>query len=175
MVVKCNFDVNKDNLSLEEGSNFFIAVSSSLVQKPLQNLQSTYFIKSRPSPLPLPVCQFNNSIQDIVLFSTLGRNPAQHLKHLVAYDINQINSFQSFEELLKFSRHLFLNNPDRILYESKRGRKSQLNFFLSMNFPIYHVEALGDIIGLSSFIKGKTEEKSLIADDRSLAKLWCGP
>ncbi|MDD4976334.1 MAG: hypothetical protein PHY93_18390 [Bacteriovorax sp.] len=123
----------------------------------------------------MPVCQFNNSLQDIILFSTSGRNPAQHLKHLVSYDISLVDSFQSLEELLKFSRHLFLSNPDRILYESKRGRKSQLDFFLSMNFPIYHVEALGDIIGAGIFKNARREDLSLIADDRSKARLWCSP
>jgi hypothetical protein len=189
--LKCNLDINKEYSSKEdvlykdqktshyfaikEGNNFFIAVSSSIIQKPFKNYESTYFIKSRPSPVPLPVCQFNTSLQDIILFSSTGRNPAQHLKHLVSYDIGLVDSFQSLEELLKFSRHLFLSNPDRILYESKRGRKSQLDFFLSMNFPIYHVEALGDIIGAASFKNGRHEDLSLIADDRSKARLWCSP
>ncbi|MBC7539380.1 MAG: hypothetical protein H7281_11205 [Bacteriovorax sp.] len=188
--LKCNFDINKENtikeeqvlidqkkshyFALKEGDNFFIAVSSAIIQKPFKNYSTTYFIKSRPSPVPLPICQFNNSEQEIILFSSSGRNPSQHLKHLVSYDIDQVDSFQSLGELLKFSRHLFLSNPDRILYESKRGRKSQLDFFLSMNFPIYHVESLGDIIGVAAFKNGKHDDLSLIVDDRSKARLWCG-
>lgn len=191
LALKCNFDINKDNslteelffteqrkshyFALKENDNFFIAVSSAMVQKPLEEYGTHYFINMLPSPFPLPVCQFTNSMQNMVLFSSSGRNPAQHFKHLVSYDINQVDSFQSLEDLLKFSRHLFLSNPDRILYESKRGRKSQLDFFLTMNFPIYHVEALGDIMGVATFKNGKYENKSLITDDRSKARLWCGP
>ncbi|MDO9182998.1 MAG: hypothetical protein Q7U04_11350 [Bacteriovorax sp.] len=189
LTLKCNFDLNKETtakedfvfseqrkshyFALKSDDNFFIAVSSAVIQTPFKNYDSTYFIKSLPAPLPLPICQITNGNQDIVLFSTSGRNPSQHLKHLISYDINLIDSFQSLEELLKFSRHLFLSNPDRILYESKRGRKSQLDFFLTMNFPIYHVESLGDIIGMGNFKKNKKE--SLIADDRSKALLWCAP
>jgi hypothetical protein len=191
LTLNCNVDINKNSNSkedfilddlkkshyfaLKENDNFFMAVSSVIIQKPLKNFESTYFIKSLSAPVPLPICQFKNSLQNIVLFSTTGRNPNQHLKHLVSYDINTIDSFRSLEELLKFSRHLFLNNPDRILYESKRGRKSQLDFFLSMNFPIYHVETLGDITGYASFKNGKHEDMGLIADDRGTAKLWCSP
>ena len=189
--LKCNFDINKEisakedqffsdqkkshYFALKEADNFFIAVSSEIIQKPLKNYDSTYFIKSLPAPLPLPVCQFNNTFQDILLFSTSGRNPSQHLKHLISYDINLADSFPALNELLKFSRHLFLSNPDRILYESKRGRKAQLDFFLSMNFPIYHVDALGDIIGIAAFKNSKTELRSLVADERSKARLWCAP
>ena len=191
LTLKCNFDINKENplkeefslnnskkshnFALKEGDNFFIAVSSVLIKRPLKNIDSTPFFKSYPSPTPLPICQFNNSIQDIVLFSSEGRNPDQHLKHLISYDINSIDSFRSLNELLKFSRHLFLSNPDRILYESKRGRKSQLDFFLSMNFPIYHIDSLGDIIGFGVFANNSHKEKSLIADDRNKARLWCAP
>ena len=191
MNLNCNTDINIESsfqgrpkieesanshyFAIKDGDNYFIAVSSVLTQKTLTNFNSTYFFKSLPSSSPLPICQFHNPIQDIVLFSSSGRNPAQHLKHLVNYDINLVDSLPSLDELLKFSRHIFLNNPDRILYESKRGRKSQLDFFLSMNFPIYHVDSLGDIIGMANFKNGKNEEKSLISDDRSMAKLWCGP
>lgn len=189
--LKCNTDINKEislkedafnssqksshYFAIKDGDNFFIAVSSSLIAKPLKNYKGTYFFKSLVTPTPLPVCQFTNKQEDIVLFSTTGKNPAQHLKHLVTYDISAVDSYPSLEELLNFSRHLFLSTPDRILYESRRGRKSQLDFFLSMNFPIYHVDALGDIIGSAGFTRRGLENRSLIVDDRSPAKLWCMP
>lgn len=189
--LKCNIDINKERFqkeeatssasnkahyfALKEGSNYFIAVSSTVIQKPFKNYQSTYFIKSKASSSPLPICQFKNKMEDIVLFSTSGRNPEQHLKHLISYDINQVDSFLTLSELLNFPRHLFLNDPDRILYESKRGRKSQLDLFLTMNFPIYHVEALGDIIGMASLKNKNRDDKTLVVDDRSQSRIWCGP
>lgn len=189
--LKCNTDISKENkfkddllyspqnkshyFALKDGENLFIAVSSAILEKPFKNYKNTYFFKTRVSPLPLPICQFRNVREDVVLFSTSGRNPEQHLKHLVTYDISLVDSFRTLEELLNFSRHLFLSNPDRILYESKRGRKSQLEFFLNMNFPIYHVDSIGDIIGSASFIYTGHKNQSLIVDDRSSAKLWCSP
>jgi hypothetical protein len=186
---KCNSDIQKENtlkdkiknpvdsrshyFGLKDKDNIFVAVSSSSLPKVLKHFEGSYFFYSTPSNTPVPVCQFSNDQEDIVLFSTSGRNPTQHLKHLVTYDISLVDNFPSLEELLNFSRHLFLSSPDRILYESKRGRKAQLDFFLSMNFPIYHVEALGDIIGSATFKFKNREERSLIIDDRSQARLWC--
>lgn len=190
--LKCNVNINNEFESkdatfaseqrkshyfgFKEGDNYFLAVSSAITMKPFKNYSdSMYFLRARSTPHPLPICQFKNSRQDITLISTSGRNPTQHLKHLATYDIDQVTSFNSLGELLNFSRHLFLNDPDRILYESKRGRKSQLDFFLTMNFPIYHVETLGDVIGAARFKEGNREESSLVIDDRSQSRLWCGP
>ncbi len=191
LTVKCNTDINKENslreellnsslkkshyFAIKDGENFFIALSSELLDKSLRNIKDTYLISSKGPIDPLPICQFFNNDEDIVLFSTSGRNPVQHLKHLVTYDIALVSSYQSLKEILNFSRHLFLSSPDRILYESKRGRKSQLDFFLSMNFPIYHVDALGDIVGSATFNNQGRADRSLIIDDRSTAKLWCSP
>lgn len=184
--VNCNVDINDDKLfkeesdqkkshyfSIKEDNNFFIAVSSAQISTPLKTYDGTYFFKNKSSSTPLPICQFKSKWQDITLFSTEGRNPNQHLKHLLSYDIQLADSFNTLGELLNFSRHLFLDNPDRILYESKRGRKSQLDFFLTMNFPIYHVESLGDVIGSAAFKNGSKDVRSLVVDDRGQSKIWC--
>lgn len=170
---------NSHYIGFKEGDNFFLALSSNNLIRPFSTEKSTYFIKSQAVSEPLPVCQFKGANQDIVLFSSSGRNPTQHLQHLVSYEINLIESPAAFNELLNFSRHLFLTNPDRILYESKRGRKSQLEFFLAMNFPIYHIDSLGDLFGYASFkreINGNVKlEKNLYIDDRNNTRLWCKP
>jgi len=141
----------------------------------LINIDGTHFLNTQSGLTPLPICLFSNKLQDIALFSLGERDPAQHLKHFISYEIARVDSFQSLEKLLNFSRHLFLNEPDRILYESKKGRKAQLDFFLTMNFPIYHVDSLGDVFGFAKFKGKKTEDRSLIIDDRSQARIWCGP
>jgi hypothetical protein len=188
--LKCNADITKDNafkeefffqeqkkshsFAIKEGDNYFMAVSTAIIKKPFKNINSTYFLKSLPAPTPIPVCHLKNERLDITLFSTSGRKPSQHLKHLISYDLALADSYQSLEELLNFSRHLFLSDPDRILYESKRGRKSQLEFFLTMNFPIYHVPNLGEIIGSAAFKNNQREERSLVIDDRGQTRLSCG-
>lgn len=190
--LECNLDINQETpqslnvqnknsksshyFAIMEGDNFFIgASSSSLPGNKVTNLKGTYFINTSAPSTPLPVCEYKNQIQDIVLFSTKGRYPEQHLRHLITYDIALADSQELLKELLTFSRHLFLSNPDRILYESKRGRKAQLDFFLSMNFPIYHVSSLGDVIGAANFSGPAGTSKSLIVDDRSSARLRCSP
>ncbi len=186
----CNYDLQKEGpqrddlvnselrkshtIGLSDGDDYFLAVASSTLFRPFTTLPKMgYFMKARPSPLPLPVCEFIGLDQEVVLFSSDGRNPVQHLQHLLSYGVDQVNSTYALNELLNFSRHLFLNNPDRILYESKRGRKSQLDFFLSMNFPIYHVESLGNVFGHASFKADKKIINGLHIDDRSQTRLWC--
>ena len=186
----CNYDLSKETslrdeilssdqkkshyIALSDGEDFFLAVSSTTLFRPFKTTPKMgYFMKSRPAAFPLPICEFKGKNQEIVLFSSEGRNPIQHLQHLDAYQIDQVDSVFTLNELLGFSRHLFLTNPDRILYESKRGRKAQLDFFLEMNFPIYHVDNLGNIFGHARFKNEKQLESVLYSDDRSSARLWC--
>jgi len=186
--IKCNYDlskkfnINKSLIDIEknnslyfaikEKENFFIAVTTSIPKIPLESFNKSSFILNSPTQSAVPICEFSNLSQKIVLFSTNDKSPIQHLKHLLDYDITSSTSFDDLSNILNFSRHIFLSNPDRVLYESKRGRKAQLDFFLSMNFPIYHSDKLGEIFGFAEFahLGGK-----LLIDDRSTAKLWCSP
>jgi hypothetical protein len=186
----CNYDLSKETslrdeimsadqkkshyIAHSEGEDFFLAVTSTTLFRPFKTTPKMgYFMKARPAAFPLPICEFRGKNQEIVLISSEGRNPVQHLQHLEAYEIDQVDSTFTLNELLGFSRHLFLSNPDRILYESKRGRKAQLDFFLEMNFPIYHVENIGNIFGHAKFKNEKQQESVLYSDDRSPAHLWC--
>ncbi len=186
--IKCNVSLDQNNLSDEilssdnnktntmgiiEGENIFLSVSSGILQKPLKFEKNFYFMKMRPNPFPTPVCEFSDQQKNLVLFSARGRSPVQHLKHLTSYGIDQVNNPVALNELLKFSRHLFLPDPDRILYESKKGRKAQLDFFLSMNFPIYHVESLGEVFGSISYLESQQKKLSLIIDERNPTSLTC--
>lgn len=188
-ITKCNVNLDKDNslsdeilnsdnlrtntFGLTEGENIFLAMSSAIMQRPLKIEKNFYFLKMRPNPFPGPVCEFSDAQKEIVLFSAKGRSPAQHLKHLLAYEVDHVIHPSQLNDLLKFSRHLFLQDPDRILYESKRGRKAQLDFFLAMNFPIYHVDSLGEVFGSISYTENKQRKNSLIIDDRNSSVLSC--
>lgn len=184
--IACNFDFKKEldnsadsnttkddrslSFGIKENDNFFIAIASSTLIHPFSTYGSSYVIKMLPSALPVPSCYMtSNLINGLFLSSLDGKSKSQHLKHLIDYDIYNSKNLNEVRDILKFSRHLFLSNPDRILYESKRGRKDQIDFFLTMNFPIYHVEQLGNIIGFASF----KNENSLILDDRTKAEIWC--
>lgn len=45
-----------------------------------------------------------------------------------------------------------------------------------MNFPIYHVDSIGNIFGFASFKNNKKNSSfnSLFIDERNNFKLWCG-
>lgn len=189
-ITKCNFDIKKDSFTpddvffeseyssnsfaLSDRENYFIAITSSHSKKPIE-LKDELFLKARPASTPLPVCQLQNTSLnfDLVIASTKGRNPSQHIKHLIDYDLINSVSQESLTHTLNFARHLFLTNPDRILYESKKGRKEQLNFFLQMNFPIYHVDQLGEIVAIANYKRSK--QNSIMRDDRSNKQLLCIP
>jgi hypothetical protein len=183
--INCNFDFNseKDNLYIDKAENDLInyiaikevnktviLISSSIKHDQFISKTDTILKVKQKSP-PIPICIFKNKNQNslVVATSINGRSKSQHLKHLIDYEIYNSTDFSQVNEILNFSRHLFLNSPDRILYESKRGRKDQLEFFLSMNFPIYHADKIGNIIGLSCF----GTNCNLINDDRNNSELKC--
>ena len=186
----CNFNIKEDVLSTKElafdtdytsnsfayaeNENYMVAITSSNISKPIE-LKDQFFLNAKVLRSPLPVCHLSNIglNLDMILTSTIGRNPSQHLKHLLNYDIINSTSLELVSNTLNFARHLFLKNPDRILYESKKGRKEQLNFFLQMDFPIYHVDQIGDMMGIVNYKKNKFS--NIIKDERSSKELTCIP
>lgn len=158
------------HFSFKDGDNFFIGITSSIFSDEIKPISDNFYqLNNKPNPIALPICLIKNKNKEILVASIEGRNPHQHLKHLINYELDKVDSVLELNDVLNFSRHLFLSNPDRILYESKKGRKAQLDFFLSKKFPIYHVENLGQIVGFSLF-----EKKShLILDSRKATVLWC--
>lgn len=157
-----------------EKENFFVATSTSELTLPISTSTPGFFIKAKAASTPMPFCEFKSTYNELILVSSSNNYPGQHLQHLIAYEINNIRSADQLQELLRFSRHLFLTGPDRILYESKRGRKGQLDLFLAMNFPIYHSESLGNIFGHGIFHVKAIPKQSLFIDQRSHSNLICG-
>jgi hypothetical protein len=189
-LIKCNFNLSEENsqndqlidanknkshvVGFSENNNYFLAVSSSSLTYPLETVsQLSYFLKAKPSLVAIPMCEVKSNSKEIILFSNDGRNHTQHLQHLNSYGLSQIDNNSSLNDMLSFSRHLFLSNPERILYESKKGRKAQLDFFLEMNFPIYHVEQLGNIFGFANFSNQSKTVGSIHIDQRNKVELWC--
>lgn len=188
VVTKCNFNpvseqepINID-LATNDRINYvgmankqevYFATFFSIQNEQIELINNQLFFKANSPKIELPVCQIYNPTNELnmILSSTEGRSKNQHLKHLIEYEVyNSIDDKQLFD-ILNFPRHLFLSNPDRILYESKKGRENQLNFFLSMNFPIYHVEKLGNIIGFTKF--KNRPEYNFIQDLRNNNKTLC--
>lgn len=85
--------------------------------------------------------------QDIFTWAmaSQSRDPGQHLFHLIKYGMSQASQPEDIVRLLNFSRHIFLSNPLRLIYESQRGSKEQLDELLKMNVPVYNADSLGNI------------------------------
>ena len=162
--------IKTHHFAFKDGDNFFIGITSSLYNNEIKPSHDKFYqLNNKPNPNALPLCFIKSQNKEMLVASIEGRNPHQHLRHLFNYEIDLVENVSELNDVFNFSRHLFLTNPDRILYESKKGRKSQLDFFLSKKFPIYHVENLGHIIGFSRFDK----KSNLILDSRKSSVLWC--
>lgn len=182
----CNFELSSENdlsntidnlnneqvhyIGFKSGNNSFMAIFSSIIQHPIYVDTNDNFLKATTNPIPVPVCLFQNKETNLFISSLTGRSKSQHLKHLSDYEIYNAKNSNDLIDILNFPRHLFLPGPDRVLYESKKGRKDQLNFFLAMNFPIYHVEDLGNIIGVYS---PRPKQHQFFIDDRSKSSVEC--
>lgn len=184
--ILCNYDLNlyKHSIYLikkeqvggntfgiqSANGNSFLAVTSQNISEG-SSLQETNFLAGDSNYTAPALCLIKNSINKTShqLVSTLGRDPAQHLHHLILHKFASTNSLQEVDEILKFPRHLFLQPPSRMLFESKRDLTNQLSTLLKFNFPIYHIGSLGNIWSYSKF----TKEKSFIIDDRNSGSLKC--
>jgi hypothetical protein len=120
---------------------------------------------------PAPICQYQDNQKDITLLAFNSKDPAQIMYHLINYDIFTANSSKEVIEYLNFPRHEILNNPNRIIFESKRSSTKQLEYFLSLNFPVYHSPSLGEI--WSFFKKKEKKYHQYISDNRSPAAQSC--
>ena len=105
----------------------------------------------------------------MILASSNSRDPGQHLYHLIEYGLQEMNEIQKLDGLLKFSRHLFLKNPIRLILESERSSANQLTELLKLNMPIYNSEKLGKIWG---YLKVKKKQHFII-DNRRSGEISC--
>lgn len=185
--VTCNIDLNLYKHSIftpepenykkvlpfghqEKNGDFFLGIYSS-TKVPVSRKGKSQFFKTNAPEKPIPICyQKRNNKLSLFLASLEGREPAQHLFHLIQYDALSSNNTKELFEYIKFARHQFLPNPSRMFYESRRGTQEQLTNFLQMEFPIYHSTDLGEVWswidkspkGPSGFVLDPRKENSLL-------------
>lgn len=185
-VPRCNFDmnlydnsiflINKDKVAdnifgLKTGRNAFIGVSSQKIftLKPLLNSPLFMGLSNTRSA---SICMFKdrfNPKNNTWLISSDSRDPGQHLYHLLKYGIEDIKKVEQLDEMLRFSRHLFLKNPVRLAIESRRSDQKQIDELLKLNIPVYNAKHLGKIWG---YFKNK-DQSSFILDSRKPGVLSC--
>lgn len=185
---KCNYDMGLYDLSvflIHENfinSNIFgisdrkgnsIMAHTSQDISTIEPLEDTMFFKGSSNARTPAFCTFQNKLTKNILWltSSKSRDPGQHLYHLLEYGLVDTNNIERLDSMLKFSRHLFLTNPLRLLFESDRGTKKQLEELLKLNFPIYNARSLGKIWG--QFYSNKFSQQEFIIDDRSIGSISC--
>ena len=182
----CNFDMNlyKDSIFLINEKkvqshtfgmhfqgNTFMAVSSQNIES-IESYKSTPVFKGQSNVRAASLCSFRDKTQKdkrLWLVSANSRHPGQHLYHLVEYGIEDTLKLQSLDNMLRFSRHLFLKNPVRLIIESRRSNKGQIKELLKLDIPIYNSKKLGQIWG---FYQGP-KEHSFLLDARRQGSIDC--
>jgi hypothetical protein len=156
---------------MRENSNLFLSATTQSLKK-LISLKNSIYFKSDKTRESAAMCSFKSQLnkdKSILLASSDSRDPGQHLYHLIEYGLHEINDIQKLDGLLKFSRHLFLKNPVRLILESERSSDSQLEQLLKLNMPIYNSQKLGKVWG---YLRVKRKQNFII-DNRRNGDLSC--
>lgn len=163
--------IQSNSFGLRIGVNNFMADSTQSFEKPIL-IKNTIYFKGLSQSRSSAMCKFSlplNNNWDLWLLSSQSRDPGQHLFHLIEYGIQDMKRIGQIDNLLRFSRHLFLKNPIRLILESQRSNPVQLNELLKLNMPIYNAEKLARIWGhLNSKL-----DRSFIIDQRRPGHLTC--
>jgi hypothetical protein len=162
--------VHSYSFGLKQGNQIILIVVDSHIEQ-IQFLSSELdFFLSGTVDRGAAFCRFESGLGQFWMASLKGKDPAQYLAHLVQYDLFKVENSAQFDQLINFPRHLVLQDPLRIVYESRRGSQRQLKEFLKMNIPVYHSPSLGEIIGVYSLNK---RPYRFVIDQRSSAGLSC--
>ena len=163
--LKCNFDsklynsgifiIHKDNIKEnsfaivnKNGDFAFITTSSGPITKAATHLgQSQVEVPEFNTPL----CKYKDQSKEIITIASQTRDSGQLLHHLNQYKYYHSSNLNELIQYTSYARHLFLINPPRMLYESKRGTAKELNSFLSLNFPVYHASSIGQVQSIAKF------------------------
>ncbi len=185
-VPHCNFDmglyensiflISKDYITsnlfgMKDHENTFFAVSSQKLDK-LTSYASSMVFEGSSSVRSASICLFKNRLKKdnrLWMVSTASRDPGQHLYHYLEYGLNEVNSIKELDTMMKFSRHLFLKNPVRLVFEAKRSDQKQIQELLKLDIPLYNAKSLGRVWG---FFQNQTES-SFILDARRAGAISC--
>ncbi len=175
---QCNFDtklyesgifiIHDDNLNenifaivKDNGDYILIASSAGDISRSHKNLSQSEVVLPK---FNTPICRYQDESKSILSIAYDSRDSGQLLHHLNQYQYFNSKSIDEVIQYTSYARHLFLTNPPRMLYESKRGTPQELNNYLALNFPVYHASSIGLI---QSFVQFKDVPSTFVEDIRS--------
>lgn len=164
-------------LKTKEGA--FLASASQRLES-IKPVNSSVFFKGASLTRSAAFCAFEfsknhkgsstqkASPKDMWMVSTDSRDPGQHIYHLLEFGMEAPSSLGEVSSLIGFSRHLFLEDPTRLIFESNRGTKEQLERLLALNLPVYNARSLGD---MWAYYDNATE--GFVVDERGDGQIKC--
>ena len=109
--------------------------------------------------------------KQVLLMASHTKDPGQHLYHMIRSNrFKSIKTLRNLHQNIQLARHLLLSSPPRILIESKKTTRTQLQELLKLDFPFYHVRKLGQIWAWSNI---ENNRSSFVADHRIDGSLEC--
>jgi hypothetical protein len=179
----CNYDFNlyKNSIFLIDkvipvanlfglaGTSGSFMASSSQKLDQMQSLKGFPLFKGESKVRSSAVCIIEKEQDKIWTFSNQSRDPGQHLFHLVRYGLLNSSSVSDVDRLLRYSRHLLLSDPLRLIIESQRSTKNQLEEILKLDLPSYNAQSLGNIWAYTFF----SNQSRFIIDDRNPGSFAC--
>lgn len=86
------------------------------------------------------------SLENLLFVSYTGRDPAQHLVHMIEYLQELPVSVKSIEKVMGAPRHMILDYPLRLGIEADRASEKQLDKILKLDIPIFNERNLGLVL-----------------------------
>ncbi|MEX0799564.1 MAG: hypothetical protein WD025_08965 [Bacteriovoracaceae bacterium] len=186
LTARCNYDmrlysnsiylIHKDfikshlfGMSSKDGS--FLASAAQNLEK-FEPVDNSLFFKGDSQTRSAAFCSFDYSkeeLKSLWLVSSESRDPGQHIYHLMEYGLQSANSATDISDLIGFSRHLFLEDPTRLVFESNRSSKEQLERLLKLNIPVYNARQLGNIWAMFE----NKNTKGFVIDERTDGAVSC--
>jgi hypothetical protein len=170
-LINKNF-IQSNVFGLKNGNSAFLASSTQGMDK-FTPLKASVFFQGKGDARTAAICSFKEKMpglnKRLWLVSSASRDPGQHIYHLLEYGLHDVDQLQEMDKMIKFSRHLFLQNPVRLIFESNRSTNQQLEELLKLDIPIYYANNLGKIWG---YYKDK-KSHSFLLDDRKTGSLAC--
>jgi hypothetical protein len=182
--IECNYDMKLYESSVflisekQQRQHFFglqtpkltLLAASSVNQKEIE-ISKAPFLKVTPAQAPVAFCRTMLDNISKIAISSRSRDPGQHLYHLIEYGMFDTNQKNEIDQYIKYSHHLFLTKPLRILFESKRGDEILLSRLQNFKIPIYNVEKIGEVWTASHDNQG--DKNSLLIDERFNGEFTC--
>ena len=154
----------------DEAGNSFMAASSlrPIMKNGIYQAAAQFTLAGEAPLAPAAICLGEQRGHRLQVMAADDRDPAQHLMHLIELNLTTYVP-QELERLNQLGRYLFLQRPPRLLVESARMPEEQIEHFLAMNFPLYHVRQMGHLW----FSWQRKNQCGIITDSRHPMAIYC--